>query len=284
MGSYYAYNFSRMIDADIVICCDPSPKKLASFQEKWNIPRGTTRWEDLLDSEQIKLDGIINCSIDKFHESVFIGCLEAEIPLLHEKPLAVDLRRISHHRGDKLSRWPFVINFSKRWLPAVQEALERIAEGYIGNLHKLELHYRQGWLQNHDFGDWHTDSAWFWRLSNDLSHHGVIGDLASHLLDLAVLFGGSVNDISCRTGVLSKDLLSRDGEKLDSADEAVCALHHENAVFTLIHASRAVPGETDNLELLISGSGGTIKISSEDHCESLRQFRVATGEWEIATM
>lgn len=281
MGSYYAYNFSRMTEADIVICCDPSPKKLASFQEKWNIARGTTQWEDLLDTDQFQLDGIINCSIDTLHEAVFTRCLKANFPLFQEKPPAVDLKRISGHTNGRITHWPFIINFSKRWLPAVQDALVRIAKGEIGRIHKLELHYRQGWLQNHDFGDWHTNSAWCWRLSNNLSHHGVIGDLASHLFDLAVLFGGNVSDISCQTTVLSKEPPSLDGEALDSADEAICAIRHENAVFTLIHASRAVPGETDNLELRISGSRGTIEISSVDNYERLRRFQVGVGAWEV---
>jgi predicted dehydrogenase len=280
MGSYYAYNFSRIGEADIVICCDPSPKKLATFQEKWGIPHGTTTWQDLVDGDRIQLDGIINCSIDKVHEAVFIACIEGGIPLFQEKPLAVHLKQVSRYSVDDLSRWPFIVNFSKRWLPAVQEARERIANGSIGELHKLELHYRQGWLQNHDFGDWHSNSAWFWRLSSELSHHGVIGDLASHLLDLAVLFGGNVRDISCSTSVLSKDPLTIDGKKLDSVDEAVCTLHHENEVFSLVHASRAVPGEADTLEVLISGGGGTIKISSKDPRGNLRQFRVETGEWK----
>lgn len=281
MGNYYAYNISQEDGAEIIICCDPSSEKLEKFRLKWSIKSGTTDWKYLLQQD---LDGVINCSFDSLHFDVFKKCFAGSIPMLMEKPPAVPLsvfnELYSAENYKKTGDWKFGINFSKRSLPAVAAAAQIIGSGRVGRVQRIELHYRQGWLVNHDFGDWHESSSWFWRLTGQYSHYGVLGDLGSHLLDLAILFGGRPTSINCSMTVFSKTPGELRGCKLNSADDAACSIGFENGAAGLVSVTRAAAGEKDEVSILVSGTEGSVKILPEQLKTGGRLFDVRTGEWE----
>lgn len=281
MGNYYAYNISKMKDAEIVSCCDPSESKLNSFKEKWNIPTGATNWKKLIPRNNMsEIDGVINCSLDSLHGEVFEACTEAEIPLLTEKPFAVPFKILNSFSPEYLIKQKMLINFSKRSIPAVAGALNYLREVGLGKIHGMELHYRQGWVLNHDYGDWHNSSAWFWRLCNEFSNHGVLGDLGSHLFDLATCFCGPVETLFCTTQRIDKDSEEINGHKLDSPDDAQCLLQMHNGANVLVNTSRTAAGEKDCLEILICAEKGSIKIMPEADKNSYEVFLISTGKWE----
>lgn len=285
MGNYYAHNLSRMKDVSIVSCCDPSQEKLKQFCEKWKVPHGTTEWRDLipLDETETGIDGIINCSIDKLHEEIFQAAARSSVPLLSEKPFAVPFETLKKFSPDELENQKFLINFSKRTIPAIAAAKAFLKKGGLGKIHRMELHYRQGWVLNHDYGDWHDTSAWFWRLTEEYSHHGVLGDLGSHLFDLASFFCGSVETVSCCLKRIHKGREEYKGQRLNSMDDAHCFLEMEDGVAVLINATRTTAGEKDGLQVLISGEKGSIRLMPEESKDSYRLFLIDTGEWQTIT-
>jgi predicted dehydrogenase len=282
MGNYYAYNLSKMNDVTIKICCDPSETKLNKFREKWNIPSGTTDWKSLFPQKgkQNEIDGIINCSVDNLHGEIFKSCTESTLALLTEKPFAVPFEILNTFSPENFNYQKLVINFSKRSIPAIAAAQQSLDENCLGRIHRMELHYRQGWVLNHDYGDWHDTSAWFWRLTEEHSHHGVLGDLGSHLFDLASYFCGSVETVSCNLNRIDKGIKEYKGQQLDSMDDAQCLLQMQNGADVLVNASRTAAGEKDGLEILISGENGSIKIKPEESMDSYKLFLIETGEWQ----
>lgn len=281
MGSYYAHNIAKNPDVEITICCDPSPEKLERFREKWNISNSTTDWTEVI---SFKPDGIINCTLDSKHAEIFKYCLESGIPVLTEKPAAFPLTLIEQVLADKHQYkdclQSFVINFSKRSIAPVAEAFRMLSGGTIGRLQRIELNYRQGWLVNHDFGDWREKSAWFWRLTEHYSNHGVLGDLGSHLLDLACLFGGLPRDVSCATEVYQKEPAELRGYELNSPDEASCVIHFQDGVFCVLNATRAAAGEKDYLGILLSGTDGSMKIEPESDKSGLYLYKRGDEDWQ----
>ncbi len=277
MGNYYTYNISRIPHVQIESCCDPTPSKLRTFCEKWNIADGYTDWQQLISSNP---DGIINCALDALHSDVFFACIDNNIPLLMEKPPALPLSLFKTYELDTLRNHTFVINFSKRYLPVVKAVKALIKDGGLGKLQHLEFHYRQGWIWNHDFGDWHEDSSWFWRLSNALSFYGVLGDLGSHLLDMAVHLGGWVEDIECRMHTFQKDKEVKKGKKIDSPDDAICMLNFENGASGIVNTSRAVPGERDQVDVIVSGREASVKFSLESAKDRYELFTTRDDKWQ----
>ncbi|MDC7233751.1 MAG: Gfo/Idh/MocA family oxidoreductase [Spirochaetales bacterium] len=282
MGNYYAHNLSRMEGVKIISCCDPSEKKLEGFRAKWNIPHGETHWYNLIhpDNPETRADAVINCTVDSLHGPIFKACLDAALPLLTEKPFAVPFDILKSVPSETLFKQTLLINFSKRSLPAVHGARDFIQKGGLGEIHRMEFHYRQGWVLNHDYGDWHDKSAWFWRLTNDYSHYGVLGDLGSHLFDLSVYFGGPADSIGCNLSRIAKGQNVLKGHQLDSWDDAVCMLHMENGASCLISASRTTAGEKDSLEILISGEKGSLRLNPEQSRDRYNLFLTGQNEWE----
>jgi predicted dehydrogenase len=282
MGNYYAHNLSLMKDVAIIIACDPSREKLEQFCAKWKIPSGTIDWRELIPREgsSSKIDGIINCSIDKLHGEISNACINSSLPLLAEKPFAVPFETLKNRTPLELKKWLFVINFSKRHIPAIAHVREFLNQGGLGRIHRMELHYRQGWVLNHDFGDWHETSAWFWRLSNDFSHHGVLGDLGSHLFDLACYFCGSVKTISCHLNRIKKNQDKFKGHLLNSIDDAHCLLEMQDGTAVVVNATRTSVGEKDSLSVLISGDKGSIRLMPEESKDSYQLYLVEYGEWQ----
>jgi len=278
MGSYYARSLSGCRDASLQACCDPTPEKLRSFAGRWEIPGLYTDWRDLCGDGS--LTGVINASMDALHRDVLFRCVESGIPLLTEKPLACPLKDLKSLGARRVRSFPGIINFSKRQSPAVEGARSLIGEGRIGTLHRMELHYRQGWALNHDFGDWHEDHAWTWRLSRECSPQGVLGDLGSHLFDLAEYLAGPVEALRCSTAVYPREPSSLMGYTLDSPDEAAVQLSFRSGVFGLLNATRTAPGEKDSLTVSVHGSRGSLKLDLENSRYGVELFDMEKGEWE----
>lgn len=282
MGNYYAHHISKLENVNIVRCCDPSETKLNRFRKKWNIPSGTIDWKELFQSnETLKdIDGVVNSSSDKLHGEIFNACIRAGVALLAEKPFAVSFKILKTLKAEDLINHIFVINFSKRVLPAVANAQKAVKNNLLGKIHRMELHYRQGWVLNHDYGDWHNTSAWFWRLTDEFSQHGVLGDLGSHLFDLTVFFCGSVENLFCSMNRIDKGDNKLRNTKLDSMDDVQCLLQMHNGAHVIVNASRTAPGEKDSLEILISGDKGSIRILPEESRDSFQLFLIEDSEWQ----
>ena len=282
MGNYYAHNINKMDGVQIVACCDPSSPKLEDFQDKWNIPAGYTDWHNLFrESGTRSIDAVIGCTVDSLRGEIFRACLSSGIPLFTEKPFAVPFELLNTYSFSELSNHIFGINFSKRCLSPVSAAQQFIANGGLGKLHRIELHYRQGWVLNHDYGDWHDTSPWFWRLTEDLSHHGILGDLGSHLFDLACFFAGPLSSISCRLNSFPKEPETLRGHELNSPDDALCLMETKEGMPVLINASRTAAGEKDSLKIMICGKKGTIEIAVEEMKNSYKLFLPEIGEWQV---
>ena len=282
MGNYYAHNISGDNNAAIMQACDPSPEKLSAFCDKWHISEKTTDWHDLFKNKN--LDGIICCTNDSLHNLIFNECVSHSCPLLLEKPPALKLADIENHlkkRSDIFDSFEFRINFSKRVLPAVAAAQKFIAAGGIGEITGIELHYRQGWLVNEDFGSWKEKNAWFWRLTSHYSHYGVLGDLGSHLFDLAVLFCGEPSSVFCSLQTHVKSPSELKGRKLDSPDDARCIINFKNGVSGLLNVTRSAAGEKDEIYILLSGSKGSVRISAAELKKGFHLFLKGNDDWEF---
>src|SRR6202023_3636787 len=96
--------------------------------------------------------------------------------------------------------------FNYRFVPAVRLARELIDEGALGELR----HFRGRYLQ--DWGDDPTLDTW--RFDPDAAGSGALGDLGTHVIDLARFLNGEITTVSG----LVKTFVA--GRKVDDAIEA----------------------------------------------------------------
>lgn len=148
-----------------------NPGKLEDVADKWGIPNRFADAHELIASD---LDAVIVASPDSSHAEYAIAALQAGKHVLCEKPLAMTTeqseRMLAAAESSGLTN---MVMFTFRFLPFIQQLRREVAE--LGQITDARFEFRQGYARNDDY---------IWRL--DPAHAtGVIGDLGSHVFDLA---------------------------------------------------------------------------------------------------
>ncbi len=162
--------------AEIHAVCGANPRSPADVTRKYGVQaRYFTDFEEMLDS--VPLDGVIVCTPNDLHYPVSMAALRHNLHVICEKPIALmagharEMADAARERG-----LVGVTNFPYRDNPAVKELRIRLASGYVGKALHVSGQYHGG------FGLRKSPN---WRASRERSGAGILGDLGSHLIDLA---------------------------------------------------------------------------------------------------
>jgi predicted dehydrogenase len=169
--------FGQSSVARVVALCDVNPRNLAAAADRFGVEATYTDYRELLEREE--LDAVDIVTPNNVHAEISIAAIRKGINVLCEKPLALN----RHEAREMLSmarqaNVKTAVNFSYRNVAASRFIKEIIASGEIGDVYHLVATYNQGWLVN-------PESPHVWRVVKGLSGTGVLGDLGSHLIDLA---------------------------------------------------------------------------------------------------
>jgi predicted dehydrogenase len=178
---------------------------VAEAARRYGYERWTTDWQDIVTDERVGL--FDNGGPNSLHAEPTIAAAEAGKHVLCEKPLgrtadeSYELWRRVAATGVK-----HLCGFNYRFVPAVRLARELIDDGALGEIR----HFRGRYLQ--DWGDDPTLDTW--RFDPDRAGSGALGDLGTHVIDLARYLVGEVSSVA---GIV-KTFVS--GRKVDDAIEA----------------------------------------------------------------
>ncbi|MEP6903947.1 MAG: Gfo/Idh/MocA family oxidoreductase, partial [Actinomycetota bacterium] len=147
-----------------------------------------------------------------------------------------------------------------RRAPAVALARQLIDEGRIGKIYHYRGSYLQDWIVNPDFPR-------VWRLEKAKAGSGALGDLSSHMIDLARYLVGEITDVS---GLLKTFITERPIESnsqtmvtVDVDDAALSLVKFENGAIGSIEGSRMAPGHKNHNRFEINGSLGSLAFDLE---------------------
>jgi predicted dehydrogenase len=204
---------------------------VATAAHRYGYERWTTDWHDIVTDERIGL--FDNGGPNSLHAEPTIAAAEAGKHVLCEKPLGRTAEE-SHEV------W-------RRVVPAVRLARELIDEGALGELR----HFRGRYLQ-----DWGDDPALdTWRFDPDQAGSGALGDLGTHVIDLARYLVGEVSSVA---GIV-KTFVS--GRRVDDAIEA--AVEFESGAVGTIESTRLALGRRNAFQWEINGSRGSLYFDME---------------------
>jgi predicted dehydrogenase len=123
------------------------------------------------------LDGVIVCTPNHLHHPATMAALHAGLHVTCEKPMAMDVEQAQEMLAVAESRRLIhMINFPYRDNPAVKEFAAKIEQGYVGTPLHISGAYHGGYALGGKRG---------WRGFHKTSGAGILGDLGSHLIDLA---------------------------------------------------------------------------------------------------
>ena len=214
--------------------------------KRYGYEYATSDWRDLVADERIGL--FDNGGPNSLHAEPTIAAAEAGKHILCEKPLgrtaeeSYDMWRRVAAAGVK-----HLCGFNYRFVPAVRLARELIDERRLGEIR----HFRARYLQ--DWGD--DPSLDTWRFHPDEAGSGALGDLGTHVIDLARYLVGELASVSG----LAKTFV--EGRQVDDAIEA--AVEFESGAVGTIESTRLALGRRNAFQWEINGSDGSLYFDME---------------------
>ncbi len=220
----------------------------------------TTDWRDAIED----VDVLYNLGPNHLHPEPSIAALERGVHVLCEKPLAHTLdaaREMAEaaRASDALAG----VGFNYRFVPAVARARELVEAGDLGEVRAFRARYLQDWLVD-------PTAAWSWRNDASLAGSGALGDLGSHVVDLArFLVGDRAGEIERASGHLRTFVDERPVEGGDelrpvTVDDACSAqLAFAGGAMGTLEVSRVAPGHKNDLTVAVFGTEGSLRFSLE---------------------
>ena len=183
--------------------------------------------------------------------------LENGFNVICEKPLTTSFEEAKELEAlQKKNNAIFAVTYTYTGYPMVREMKNMIANGIIGEIHKVDLQYYQGWI-NPVIHDKEKRST-VWRL--DPKKAGIsscIGDIGTHIFNM----------VEYVTGMEVKELLSDlntlyDDNPLDI--DGSILIRMSDKVKGLLRASQIATGDENNITVAIYGRKGALKWEQEN--------------------
>jgi predicted dehydrogenase len=215
----------------------------------------TGDWRELIEDDRIGL--FDNGGPNALHAEPTIAAAQAGKHVICEKPLGRDAAE-SYEIWQQVAATgvKHMCGFNYRFVPAVRLAREMIDAGELGEIR----HFRGRYLQ--DWGDDATLDTW--RFHPDEAGSGALGDLGTHVVDLARFLAGEIDTVSG----FAKTFVS--GRTVDDAIEA--AVEFGSGAVGTIEATRLALGRRNAFQWEINGSKGSLAFDME-RLNELQVFR-----------
>ena len=239
----------------LVAIAGRNEEAVADAARRYGYERSTTDWRDIVADPAIGL--FDNGGPNSLHAEPTIAAAEAGKHVLCEKPLGRDAEE-SYEIWQRVAATgvKHLCGFNYRFVPAVRLARELIEAGELGEIR----HFRSRYLQ--DWGDDATLDTW--RFQPDEAGSGALGDLGTHVVDLARFLVGEISKVS---GLVHTFL---PGRRVDDAIEA--AVEFERGAVGTIEATRLALGRRNAFQWEINGSKGSLAFDLE-RLNELQVFR-----------
>ncbi len=274
MGQVHARAYARLahhypqlgVRPRLVAVADPVDGARADFMARYAPERVTTDWRELLTDPRIEAVSVTAPNL--LHRQIGCAVAQAGRHLWIEKPVglgAADAQAVA----DAVAAAGVVaaVGFNYRTVPALARARAVVADGGIG----APTHARIALFTDYAA---HPRGALSWRFTLAQGGHGVLGDLASHGVDLARYLLGDLDRLVADTatfiterptappGGRHYDIVSPQagtGTGVVENEDYVAALARaRSGARVVIEASRADAGEQNRYTVEVHGSRGML--------------------------
>jgi predicted dehydrogenase len=223
------------------------------------------------------LDAVVIVTPDDLHHEMTLQALDAGLHVLCEKPLARSASDAHQMwRAAEAAGRVHMTMFTWRWLGVPSYARRLIAEGYLGRCRHAHFSMQADYGDAADYG---------WRIDPDHGS-GILGDLGSHLIDLARCCVGEIGAVSGKlTTALTR--FGPDGKPTDSLNDSAMMLVEfaDGADGTLeVSGHRLVGAAGPTIEIRLYGDDGTLRLDFGLEAGRLSGRRRGEESWSDLTV
>jgi predicted dehydrogenase len=250
---------------------DVTDELAAEAAARFGYDGSTSDWRAIVEDPEIDIVDI--ATPNDSHAEIAIAAAEAGKHIICEKPLAPTVDE-AFRMYEAVQRAGVVnmVAFNYRRTPAIALAKRYIEEGAIGRI----LSFRGTYLQ-----DWSADpnSPLSWRFQKSIAGSGALGDIGTHVIDLARYLVGEVASVNgiLQTYIHDRPLQAGGVDKLGAAetnanaprgavdvdDEMHTLLRFSGGAIGSIEATRNAYGRNNFITLELHGEVGSIVFNYE---------------------
>ena len=226
-------------------------------RERWGWAEAVSDWRQQVRDDRVHL--FDNGGPNAVHAEPCIEAARNGKHVICEKPLGLNPEE-SHRMWKEAERAGVVhmCGFNYRFVPAVRLVRELLDAGELGEVIHFRARYLQSW-------GWEADQS-VWRFDPVLAGTGAIGDLGTHIIDLARYLVGEIASVSALTRTFVP------GRRVD--DHFAAVVEFESGVVGTLEASRLARGRINSNSFEINGTHGSAFFD----VERLNELEVADAK------
>lgn len=251
------------------LLAEVNPELAGAKARELGFRRSTGDWRTLVNDPQVDVVDI--CSPNHLHKEMALAAIAAGKHVYSEKPLALnaadalEMTEAAERAGVKT-----LVGFNYAKNPAAQLAREIISAGEIGEV----VHFRG--THNEDYlAD--PETPFNWRLKRELSGSGTLGDMGSHIINLAQYLVGAIIEVSgdLQTVVRQRPVAGEPGRfaTVENEDQAHCLVRFAGGAMGTLETSRIAWGRKMGLTYEVTGTRGSIVFDQE----RMSELKLYTG-------
>jgi predicted dehydrogenase len=236
----------------LVSICGRDPASVERARARWGWERALVDWRE--QATDARVDVFDNTGPNSLHLDPTLAAVESGKSVLCEKPLgrtageARSLRDAAVRAGVV-----HMCGFNLRFLPAVRLARRLIEQGQLGEI----THFRARFLASSAIS---SNQRRTWRFDRGAAGSGAVGDLGSHIVDLARYLVGEPVAVAATTRTFVPE---RDGETVDVDDAFSSVVEFEGGAIGTLEASRAAGRRSNECGFGLDGTRGSLDFDIE---------------------
>ncbi|MFF9405311.1 Gfo/Idh/MocA family protein [Streptomyces anandii] len=258
------HHFPRLpLRPRLVSVADEVPGRAEEAAARYGFDSATRDWREVVADPRVEA---VSVTAPNFlHREMGVALAEAGKHLWIEKPVGLtadDARAVADAAAK--ARVAGTVGFNYRNAPAVAAAREMVAAGEIGAVTHVRIRLLSDYAA-------HPDGALTWRYERERGGSGVLGDLASHGVDLARHLLGEIDSLAADTAVFVPERARPAGATaghtraaggvlgpVENDDYVSCLLRFASGARGVLEASRVAVGEQNNYGFEIHGTKGAL--------------------------
>lgn len=254
--------------------CDIVPEIAQEAKERFGFAQCCTDWKEMIQDPEIDVVSI--CTPNNVHAPIAIAALEAGKHVICEKPIAStleDAKAMAEAAEKAAAKGIISMNaYQYRRVPALVLAKKFLDEGALGEVLNIRCTYLQSWSAD-------PDSPLSWRFQKEIAGAGTLGDIASHVIDIAQYLGGDIEEVvsMMKTYITERPVqeggvdllgtvkLNADAPRkaVDVDDEDSFLMKFKSGAVGSIEATRNAWGRNNFITMELHGTLGTVCFNYE---------------------